>query len=288
MLQRESIRDLPLRPAQSHMHVSKIPALSLHHRQLGQLAGAFRWSASATEAWLGPRKLQRWYSLSMIVVILLHVALVWWMFLHAEAPIKPPKPEPMTVSLITLPAKKEEAPAPEVVPIIKQKPVVKPVIKPKETPVKPVERPTPVVERIVEPTADQPRFEASTQPAPPPPEAPSAAVAKPAPAPAAPAKQEVVEEKEEPPKFGVAYLNNPAPEYPKLAKRAGEEGRVLLKVLVSPEGRPDSVEVSKGSGFERLDTAALNAVKQWRFVPARKGEKTISAYVMVPLAFTLN
>jgi protein TonB len=223
----------------------------------------------------------------MIAVILLHAVLVWWLFVHAEAPIQPPKPEPMTVSLITLPAKKEEAPAPEIVPIIKQKPVVKPVVKPKET-VKPVERPTPVVDRIVEPTSDVPRFEASTQPEAQPMAEPVAAAAKPAPAPAAPPKQEVVEEKEEPPKFGVAYLNNPAPEYPKLAKRAGEEGRVLLKVLVSVEGRPESVEISKGSGFERLDTAAMNAVKQWRFVPARKGEKTISAYVMVPLAFTLN
>lgn len=286
MFQRESITGLTLRPVQAH--VPKVPELNLHHRQPAQLAGVFRWPGLATEAWLSRDKGQRWSGLGLLTVILLHAALVWWVFVHTEAPIKPPKPEPMTVSLITLPAKKEEAPAPEIVPVIKQKPVEKPVIKPKETPVKPVERPTPVVERIVESAADEPKFEASTQPAAPPMEAPAAASAKPAPAPAAPPKQEVVEEKEEPPKFGVAYLNNPPPEYPKMAKRAGEEGRVLLKVLVSPEGRPESVELSKGSGFERLDTAALTAVKQWRFVPARKGEKTISAYVMVPLAFSLN
>lgn len=286
MFQRESIKGLLLRPAQAH--VSKVPELSLHHRQPAQLAGAFRWPALATEAWLKRDKQQRWSWAGMFAVVLLHTTLIWWVFVHTETPIIPPKPEPMTVSLITLPAKKEEAPAPEVVPIIKQKPVEKPVIKPKETPVKPVERPTPVVERIVEPTSDQPRFEASTQPAAPPMEAPAAASAKPAPAPAAPPKQEVIEEKEEPPKFGVAYLNNPPPEYPKLAKRAGEEGRVLLKVLVSAEGRPETVELSKGSGFERLDTAAINAVKQWRFEPARKGGKTLSAYVIVPLAFTLN
>lgn len=287
MFQRESIAGLPLRPARAQ--ASKVPELSLHHRQPKPLAGVFRWPALATEAWLKRDKQQRGSWAGMLAVVLLHAALIWWVFFHAEVPVVKPKPEPMTVSLITLPAKKEEAPAPEVVPIIKQQPVEKPVIKPKEIPVKPVVRPTPVVERIVEPTADTPRFEASTQPAAPPMEAPAAAAAgKPAPAPAAPPKQEVVEEKEEPPKFGVAYLNNPAPEYPKLAKRAGEEGRVILKVLVSPEGRPDSVEISKGSGFERLDTAALNAVKQWRFVPARKGEKTISAFVMVPLAFTLN
>lgn len=286
MFQRESITGLHLRPARAQ--AAKLPELSLHHRQPRPLAGVFRWPLVATEAWLKQDKQKRWSWAGMLVVVLLHATLIWWMFNHKEAPVIPPKPEPITVSLITLPAKKEEAPAPEVVPIIKQKPVEKPVIKPKEPTVKPVERPTPVVERIVEPVADTPRFEASTQPAAPPMEAPAAASAKPAPAPAAPPKQEVVEEKEEPPKFGVAYLNNPPPEYPKMAKRAGEEGRVVLKVLVSPEGRPESVDISKGSGFERLDNAALNAVKQWRFVPARKGEKTISAYVMVPLAFTLN
>jgi periplasmic protein TonB len=287
MSKRESINDLSLRPGQSH--AAKIPELSLHNRQLGQLAGVFRWSVLATEDWLMQNRQQRWHGFGMLAVVALHAFLVWWIFAYSEVPIKPPEPTPMTVSLITLPAKKEEAPAPEVVPIIKQKPVVKPVVKPKETPVKPIERPTPVVERIVETTTDTPKFEASTQASPPPMEAPAAAAPAKAPAatPAAPPKQEV-EEKEEPPKFGVAYLNNPAPEYPKLSKRAGEEGRVLLKVLVSAEGRPESVEISKGSGFERLDTAALNAVKQWRFEPARKGGKALSAYVIVPLAFKLD
>lgn len=286
MLPRESINALSLKPAVPHS--SPVPPLSLHHKQPGQLAGAFRWSVLATEEWLLQNRSQRWYGVGMLAVVALHAALVWWVFAHHEALIKPPELTPMTVSLITLPAKKEEAPAPEVVPIIKQKPVIKPVVKPKETPLKPVERPAPVVERIVEPAPDQPRFEASTQSSPPPMEAPAAASATPAPVPAAPPKQEVVEEKEEPPKFGVAYLKNPPPEYPRLSRRAGEEGRVLLKVLVSAEGRPDSVEISKGSGFERLDTAALNAVRQWRFEPARKGGKALSAFVIVPLTFTLN
>jgi periplasmic protein TonB len=286
MFQRESLAGLPLRPARAQ--AVGVPELSLHHRQPKPLAGVFGWPALAAEAWLkrDQRKGGSW--LGMLAVVLLHATLIWWMFIHTVTPVIPPKPEPMSVSLITLPAKKEEAPAPEVVPIIKQKPVEKPVIKPKETPVKPVERPTPVVERIVEPTADTPRFEATTQPAAPPMEAPVAAAAKPAPAPAAPPKQEVVEEKEEPPKFGVAYLNNPAPEYPKMSKRAGEQGKVLMRVLVSEEGNPLSVEVISSSGFERLDKAAVNAVKGWRFVPARKGGKAISGLVNIPMPFTLT
>lgn len=227
---------------------------------------------------------------NIVPVLIIHLALLTWIFYEREIPVVKLAQPPIMVSLISLPAEKP-APAPETVPLVKQKPVEKPVIKPKETSVKQVtQRPAPVVERIVEPAPEQPKFEATTVATPPPPEAPAVAVPMPAtaaPTPVSPPKAEK-EEKEEPPKFGVAYLNNPAPEYPRMSKRAGEEGRVFLKVLVSAEGRPDSVEVSKSSGFERLDNAALNAVKQWRFEPARKGGKAISAFVIVPLSFTLN
>lgn len=287
MVQRESLQGLSLKPARTS--APQLPELSLHRRQLGELAGIFRWSVLATEDWLQRDKRQDWHGLGMLLVVALHAAIIAWLVLHQEPVIIEPKPEPMTVSLITLPAKKEEAPAPEVVPIIKKQPVVKPVIKPKETPVKPIERPAPVVDKIVETTPDQPRFEASTQPSAPPLEVPAAvAPSKPAPVASAPPKQEVVEEKEEPPKFGVAYLNNPRPEYPRLSHRAGEEGKVLMKVLVSAEGLPESVDVIKSSGFERLDKAAVTAVKQWRFEPARKGGKALSAYVNVPLSFSLT
>lgn len=287
MTQRNTWGQLSLSPAQDVP--SDLPELSLRRRQLGELAGVFRWSVLAVEdIWSAHRRQQSWHGFGMLAVVAAHIALIWWALYQIDSPLATVEPPPMTVSLITLPAEKA-APEPEIVPIIKQKPVEKPVIKPKETPVqKVVERPVPVVERIVEPAADAPRFEASTQAAPPPLAAPEAAApAKVAATPVAPPRQEL-EEKEEPPKFGVAYLNNPAPEYPRLAKRAGEQGRVLLKVLVGVDGLPSSVEVSKGSGFERLDNAALDAVKQWRFVPARKGGKAISAYVIVPLSFTLN
>ena len=112
----------------------------------------------------------------------------------------------------------------------------------------------------------------------------------------APPKQEVVEApplppKEEPvvePKFGAAYLKNPPPDYPTLSRRIGEQGRVLLRVLVSEQGTPQSVELESGSGFNRLDKAAMDAVKKWRFIPARKGSQAVSAYVLVPLKFSLD
>ena len=58
------------------------------------------------------------------------------------------------------------------------------------------------------------------------------------------------------PRFDAAYLNNPAPAYPSLSRRLGEEGRVLLRVLVDPDGRAREVHVQGASGHTRLDRAA--------------------------------
>jgi periplasmic protein TonB len=90
------------------------------------------------------------------------------------------------------------------------------------------------------------------------------------------------------PRYDAAYLNNPKPAYPLAARRMGEEGTVLLHVRVSAEGLPARIEVRTSSGSERLDDAARNAVAQWRFVPARQGEESVAAWVLVPLVFRMN
>jgi periplasmic protein TonB len=92
----------------------------------------------------------------------------------------------------------------------------------------------------------------------------------------------------EPPRFDLAYLRNPPPAYPAGARRVREQGRVILRVLVTPEGAPDSVEVRTSSGSERLDRAAIDAVKRWRFSPARRGTEAVSAYALVPVLFALD
>ncbi len=91
-----------------------------------------------------------------------------------------------------------------------------------------------------------------------------------------------------PARFDADYLHNPAPPYPALAKRMGEEGTVRLRVKVTPEGTAEAVELKASSGSPRLDQAAVDTVRRWRFVPARQGEKTISAWVVVPIRFHLN
>lgn len=89
-------------------------------------------------------------------------------------------------------------------------------------------------------------------------------------------------------RFDADYLQNPAPAYPTLAKRLREEGKVILRVLVEASGRPGQIELKTSSGSPRLDQAALDAVARWKFVPARRGDEAVDAWVAVPLIFKLK
>ena len=91
-----------------------------------------------------------------------------------------------------------------------------------------------------------------------------------------------------PPVFNAAYLRNPPPRYPLIARRNGEQGTVTLKVLVTRDGVPASVAVETSSGSPHLDSAALEAVRAWRFVPARRGSQPVEAWVLVPVVFRLE
>ena len=84
------------------------------------------------------------------------------------------------------------------------------------------------------------------------------------------------------------YLRNPPPKYPAESRKLREEGVVLLKVSVTPEGRAANVQLQRSSGFSRLDQAALNAVRRWEFNPARVGLTAVACAVEVPVRFGLN
>lgn len=89
------------------------------------------------------------------------------------------------------------------------------------------------------------------------------------------------------PVFNAAYLNNPAPFYPTSAKRNNIQGKVLVDVLVKADGKPAKVAVLNSSGSIALDEAALEAVRQWHFIPAKKGGHSIEASVIVPIDFKI-
>lgn len=171
-------------------------------------------------------------------------------------------------------------------------PRVQPETPPKPLPQKPrVQRqaprvaPQPVL--AAAPEAPTPQAVAPAPPAPPAPvEAPPAPpVAAPAPVapPPAPAPVAIT-----PPRFNADYLQNPAPAYPALSRRMGEEGKVILRVHVTERGLADEVQIRTSSGSERLDKAAQEAVRQWRFVPARRGDTPVAEWVAVPISFSLR
>jgi len=91
-----------------------------------------------------------------------------------------------------------------------------------------------------------------------------------------------------PPVFNASYLRNPAPRYPASARRAGTQGTVTLRVQVTREGLAARVDVEKSSGSPHLDAAALEAVKAWRFVPARQGAEPLESWVLMPIVFRLE
>lgn len=177
---------------------------------------------------------------------------------------------PIMVELITPPKVEPRVQPP--VEIIPPKPRPKRVAKPLPTP----PEPSPVVTAPVEtPTP----AELAPPPEPPPPPPAPVAIATPAPAPVVAVT---------PPIFNADYLDNPAPRYPPLSRRSREQGRVLLRVLVTPGGSAQEIEVRDSSGHPRLDDAAREAVRQWKFVPAKRGDEPVAAWVLIPVSFKLE
>ncbi|MBA4396648.1 MAG: hypothetical protein C0394_04600 [Syntrophus sp. (in: bacteria)] len=84
------------------------------------------------------------------------------------------------------------------------------------------------------------------------------------------------------------YLNAARPAYPLIARMRGYEGMVLLAVEVLTDGRAGDVRIKKSSGYALLDQSALNAVRAWRFEPARKADTPLTMTVDIPIRFALH
>ncbi|MDD3650540.1 energy transducer TonB [Immundisolibacter sp.] len=229
-----------------------------------------------------PRQPRREALLGAGSAVALH-ALAAWLLLHQPPTVPLQAPRILEVSLLAAPA-----PVAASVPAAPAEPVKAPDPPPPPTP-KPVERrPAKPRPAVVKPAPPKPTDE---RPAPSNP-APTGAAASPAPAAPATAAAQTAASAGEPaltaPRFDAAYLNNPPPTYPPLSRRLGEQGRVLVRVFVDPSGAPAQVELRESSGHRRLDDAAAAAVRRWRFVPARRGDEPVGAWVLVPISFNLR
>jgi periplasmic protein TonB len=155
---------------------------------------------------------------------------------------------PIEASIIDLPAPETEAPPP----------------------------PQPKIVSVELPTMDPPLISISDEPAP-----NAITIAKvDQPVPPAPA------EGTPPVVTDVAYLQPPAPRYPAESRRSGEEGLVVLRVLINELGRAARIEVERSSGYARLDAAARAAVERALFKPYIEDGAPRMALAMIPIEFT--
>ena len=84
------------------------------------------------------------------------------------------------------------------------------------------------------------------------------------------------------------YDQNPKPPYPRIARRRGYEGVVVLKVEILSDGRVGEVLTKRSSGHPILDRSALKTVKKWKFIPAKRGEELIRVWAEIPIKFQLE
>jgi protein TonB len=101
-------------------------------------------------------------------------------------------------------------------------------------------------------------------------------------APAAPAAPKTVSVSQ------LGYVVPPNPIYPARSRKAGEQGNVMVKVLIDVTGRPAQVALQTSSGHPELDQSALSAVRAAQFRPYAEGGLTQAVWVLVPINFVLR
>lgn len=208
--------------------------------------------------------------------ILLHVLLIAAAVSRLNADPEPDtRSEPLKVQL--LPPEPPPAPAvppapqppvPVPVPIKKELPAPKPATESRPSPRVATTTPTPAQE-----TSQDTKPASAT--APPPPAAPPAP-----PAPPAPVRTSASE---------ASYAaTNRTPPYPRISLNNGDEGTVVLRVLVTAEGTAGAVEIKVSSGHSLLDESARRTVLSWRFKPATVDGKPVAEWYQVPIPFKLQ
>ena len=204
-----------------------------------------------------------------LVVVALHVGFIWalqsGLLMRAVEIIVPAEVLSQFI----------EPPAPKITPVSPAPP----------TPPKPVKRaeakapaPQPLAISDPTPSPNAPTGATTPQPAP----APIAAAV--AVAPAAPPSPPAIQL----PSSDASYLQNPKPPYPALSRRLNEQGKTTVRVMIGADGLPQRAELSKSSGFDRLDQAALATVMRWRYVPGKRGGVAEAMWFNVPINWVLE
>jgi periplasmic protein TonB len=252
---------------------------------------------------------------AFVLSLLAHAAALAAVTLFVTDRLTPPAvPPEMDVALVFAPAPAASAPAAYSAspPADTVQPAPEATAQPEAAPPLEPEPPAPAVSATQRPEPEAEPQPVHDEPPPPPPQKPpsrqpATALARKAPtsppASHAPLRSAVAEDQQSaaigsaspattaalvPPRPVAGMETNRAPVYPESARRRGEEGRVMLRVDVSAEGTPLDVSVAGTSGHASLDSAALSAVRQWRFIPATQAGRSVAAVAEVPVRFHLD
>lgn len=203
----------------------------------------------------------------MAATVAMHAAFGWALLRFDDAPPDTTAALPVMVSLVDSPGDEARAPV---------RP--KPEVPEPQSRIEEITKPEPRVSDVIEPSAPARTL---SEPSP-----SKEVVASASPGPVTdetpPASSITL------PRFNADYLKNPPPVYPALSRRLGEQGHVMLRALVRADGLPETIAIHHSSGSSRLDRAALEAVRRWRFVPARRGDTPVAAPVLIPISFILQ
>jgi protein TonB len=81
---------------------------------------------------------------------------------------------------------------------------------------------------------------------------------------------------------------NRPPVYPQQAALLRQQGAVIVMIHVSPQGTTQGVDIVQGSGYALLDRAVLDAVRNWRFLPAVKDGQPVPFDMPMRFVFQAN
>ncbi|MDE2389268.1 MAG: energy transducer TonB [Betaproteobacteria bacterium] len=207
-------------------------------------------------------------------VLGVHAALFYFLWNQRLIP-HPEQAMTLFAELITPPAPVTPPKAlPEPAPV-KLQPAKKPVVKPKQEQLA-AKTPAPVEKKRAEAAPEPPKPVDQAKESAPPPVAGT---------PSKPAQAAPVALSSE---LSVSCPKLTPPEYPAISRRMGEEGKLVLRVELDESGRIDKAKVLNSSGYERLDAAALSAVKSWQCNPSLRDGQPVRAVALQPFNFVLQ
>lgn len=222
------------------------------------------------------------------LVVAAHAGVLW--LAHAALQSRPAEvliPAQVLMDLVQTEPRQSATPAPK--PVQAPQPPARQAAPARPAPVTPPSKAAqPLAAPVAETSPMAPLAAPPAESAPAPSSAQQVAAAPAAPATTAVPHTQLAAPRIELPSSQADYLNNPKPAYPPLSRRLREEGKVVMRVLIEPDGTASKAEIRTSSGYDRLDQTALQTVLRWRYVPGKRNGVPEAMWFNVPINFVLE